>query len=94
MGRGYENGCGDGDARFFFDYRFGVQSRFGAIFEGTDEGASKITSKWGWYATLYHLAGGSFLDIDRVTEMKAESAFAFLSYELDLHISKRNPDIT
>lgn len=53
-----------------------------------------MTSKWGWYATIFHLADGVFLNIDRVTSMEAEQAFAFLSYELDLHISKRNPDIT
>jgi len=52
-----------------------------------------MASKWGWFATIYHLAGGNILNIEAVTELKVEEAFTFLCYELDLSISKNNKDI-
>lgn len=52
-----------------------------------------MAEKWGWFATIYHLAGGDILNIDKITELKIEQALTFLCYELDLSISKRNKDI-
>ncbi len=46
--------------------------------------------KWGWYATIYHLAQGDALRIEAVTNLKVREAFTFLCYELDLDILKRN----
>lgn len=45
-----------------------------------------MSAKWGWYQTIYSLADGNYLDIDRVTRTKVEEAFAFLTYERDLRI--------
>jgi|TARA_R110000850_G_scaffold47917_4_gene119418 hypothetical protein len=52
-----------------------------------------MASKWGWFASIYHLAGGDVLKIEAVTELKIEQALTFLCYELDLSISKKNKDI-
>jgi|TARA_R110000751_G_scaffold33249_1_gene82915 hypothetical protein len=52
-----------------------------------------MASKWGWFASIYHLADGDVLKINAVTELKMEQALTFLCYELDLSISKNNKDI-
>ena len=52
-----------------------------------------MANKWGWFVSIYHLAGGDVLKINDVTELKMEQALTFLCYELDLSISKNNKDI-
>lgn len=49
-----------------------------------------MAEKWGFYATLYHLAQGDVLRIDAVSNLGVRQAMTFLCYEIDLHILKNN----
>lgn len=41
--------------------------------------------KWGWYASIYHLAGGDVLKMPEVERTEIGAALTILAYEQDLH---------
>lgn len=70
-------------------YRRDISERFSPLFGKVGEGETDpMSAKWGWYQTIYALANGNYLDIDRVTQTKVEEALAYLTYERDLRIAQ------
>jgi|TARA_R110001592_G_scaffold74379_2_gene226220 hypothetical protein len=52
-----------------------------------------MAEKWGWYSTIYFLAGGDPLKIEAATEIEIESAFTYLSYEQDKGRQDKSPSV-
>ena len=70
-----------GAAAFFFAYRARVSRRFGQLFQGGE--GSKLSEKYGWFATFVHLAGEDITKLPAVERTHLETALAWLSYEQD-----------
>ena len=70
-----------GAAAFFFAYREGISRRFGQLFQGGE--GSKLSEKYGWFATFVHLAGEDITKLPQVERTHLETALAWLAYEQD-----------
>ncbi len=49
-----------------------------------------MSSKWGWYNTLYSLANGDILNIEKVTNLGILEVLTFLAYSQDYNNKKKN----
>ena len=49
-----------------------------------------MSSKWGWYNTLYALCGDNILNINKITEFPVMEVLTFLSFKQDYSNKKRN----
>jgi hypothetical protein len=67
--------------RFFFAYRDRISRRFGQLFQGG--GGSKLSEKYGWFATFVHLAGEDITKLPEVERTHLETALSWLAYEQD-----------
>ena len=43
--------------------------------------SASFSSKWGWYQSVYRLAGGEALNLDKATKISAHQAMTFLTFE-------------
>jgi len=72
---------------FFLSFRERFIESYPEIFgqggeEQTDySAAANFGSKWGWYQSVYRLAGGEVLNFDKATNIPAHQAMIFLSFE-------------
>lgn len=48
-----------------------------------------MQSKWGWYNTIYSLANGDVLNIDKITKRPILEILTFLAYTQDINNKKR-----
>ena len=79
--------------RFFFDFRRTIGTQFAQLFESTGKETTKsvtMTSKWGWYNTLYVLCGDNILNINKITELPVMEVLTFLSFKQDYSNKQRN----
>ena len=53
-----------------------------------------MSSKWGWYNTLYSLANGDILNIEKVTNLGILEVLTFLAYSQDYNNKKKTIMIT
>ena len=79
--QGDEDGARIRCRRFFFAYREGISRRFGQLFQGGE--GSKLSEKYGWFATFVHLAGEDITKLPQVERTHLETALAWLAYEQD-----------
>jgi hypothetical protein len=49
-----------------------------------------MSSKWGWYNTLYSLSNGDILNIDKITKLPIMEVLTYLAYTQDHNITKNN----
>mgnify|MGYP003133720227 FL=1 len=49
-----------------------------------------MTSKWGWYNTLYVLCNDNILNINKITELPVMEVLTFLSFKQDYSNKQRN----
>ena len=78
--------------RFFFDFRRQIADSFATLFTSTGKETTKgvsMSSKWGWYNTLYSLST-SILDIDKITKLPIMEVLTYLAYTQDHNITKNN----
>ena len=72
---------------FFLSFRERFIESYPEIFgQGGQEqadysSAANFGSKWGWYQSVYRLAGGEVLNFDKATNIPAHQAMIFLSFE-------------
>ena len=57
-----------------YDELFGNQS------EGSLDGASNFSRKWGWYQSIYGLSKGDITRFESITELNVHSCFMMLSF--------------
>ena len=79
--------------RFFFDFRRTISIQFAQLFESTGKETTKsvtMTSKWGWYNTLYVLCNDNILNINKITELPVMEVLTFLSFKQDYSNKQRN----
>lgn len=43
-----------------------------------------FSAKWGWYQSIYTVAGGNYFDFDRATEANIHAFMMFLEFKNDL----------
>ena len=63
------------------------------LFESTGKETTKsvtMTSKWGWYNTLYALCNDNILNINKITELPVMEVLTFLSFKQDYSNKQRN----
>ena len=51
--------------------------------EGLKKFGETITTKWGWYNTIYMLANENILNFDKVTKLPLYQCLTFLAYKQD-----------
>ena len=49
-----------------------------------------MTSKWGWYNTLYMLSNENVLNIEKVTRLPILEVLTYLSYSQDYNNKQNN----
>ena len=49
-----------------------------------------MTSKWGWYNTLYALCNDNILNINKITVLPIMEVLTFLSFKQDYNNKQRN----
>lgn len=73
------------------EFRKRIIASYPVLFgEANDEGQdlnneyseqAQFAKHWGWYSSLYALAGGDFTKFDRVTELGLTSCLTYLTFE-------------
>ena len=70
---------------FFVEFRNRLVKDYEEIFgEGTRGGldrVSQLASKWGWYQSVYELAGGDVTRLEDITELGMHKCFTMLAYK-------------
>ena len=49
-----------------------------------------MSSKWGWYNSLYSLSQGNVLNIAKITRLPILEVLTYLAYMQDYNIKKNN----
>ena len=68
-------------------FREGIISDYPSLFGGGDEegtgysAAENFGAKWGWYQSIYTLAGGDALKFDEATSLPLHQALTYLTFE-------------
>lgn len=73
---------------FFLDYRQGFSERYPSIFPAaTDDdrganlsGSAQFAARWGWYSSVFNLAGGDITKFDQITKEPASKCLTALEY--------------
>ena len=66
---------------------------FAQLFESTGNETTKgvsMSSKWGWYNTLYMLCNDNILNISKITKLPILEVFTYLAYTQDYNNKQRN----
>mgnify|MGYP003123086546 CR=1 FL=1 len=70
---------------FFVEFRSGLVKSYEEIFgKGTGGGldrASQLSAKWGWYQSVYELAGGDVTRFEDITQLGIHKCFTMLAYK-------------
>lgn len=51
---------------------------------GGDGFGGSFGEKWGWYQSIYTVAGGSVFEFERATELDLYTFLTFLSFKIEL----------
>ena len=66
---------------------------FAQLFTSTGNESTKgisMTSKWGWYNTLYMLSNDNILNIEKITRLPILEVLTYLSYSQDYNNKQNN----
>ena len=66
---------------------------FAQLFTSTGNESTKgisMTSKWGWYNTLYMLSNDNILNISKITKLPILEVLTYLSYSQDYNNKQNN----
>ena len=66
---------------------------FAQLFASTGNESTKgvsMTSKWGWYNTLYMLSNDNILNIEKITKLPILEVLTYLSYSQDYNNKQNN----
>ena len=66
---------------------------FAQLFTSTGNESTKgvsMTSKWGWYNTLYMLSNENILNINKITKLPILEVLTYLSYSQDYNNKQNN----
>ena len=68
--------------RFFFAHKKRILDDFSAVFnEGGEQ--DEFNAKWGWYDTLFKLAGEDVTKIPEITKMPIRAVYLHMGYLSD-----------
>ena len=87
MDEGDASECGDELLGFFLRFRDRVIDSFPSLFGDGNREESDLTSqggfgtKWGWYQSIYALAGKDVSRIDKVTKIPLHQCLIWLEFE-------------
>lgn len=68
-------------------FREGIINDYPSLFGGGDEegtgysASENFGAKWGWYQSIYTLAGGNALKFDEATSLPIHQALTYLAFE-------------
>jgi hypothetical protein len=89
--RSYEvcsNGCGVRFAGFFLQFRNRIAEIYDGFFTRIEDGgqnnysaAYQFSQRWGWYQSIYAIAGGDLLKFESVTKLTLHQCLTWLSFE-------------
>ena len=82
-----------GAVSFFFEFKENITSHYEVLFAEGSGQADEFSNKWGWYPSLYALAGEDLQRMDAITEKSVGSIFTHLAYLKDLHYKLKNDNI-
>ena len=51
---------------------------------GGDGFGGSFSDKWGWYQSIYTVAGGTVFEFERATELDIYTFLTFLSFKIEL----------
>ena len=70
---------------FFLQFRDRIVQTYDSLFASTGGGTftkeAQFGQKWGWYSSLYALAGGDITRLEDITKLKIHQCFTMLSFE-------------
>ena len=74
-----------GSLFFFLQFRTGVIEAYDSLFQqssrdGDYSRAANFGEKWGWYSSIFSLAGGDVGKFEDITKLKIHQCFTFLSF--------------
>tara|TARA_R110000787_G_scaffold18570_2_gene56713 strand:+ start:60 stop:305 length:246 start_codon:yes stop_codon:yes gene_type:complete len=78
---------------FFFDFKNKTTEHYSVLFDGNGAEPDKFSAKWGWYPSLYALAGENYLKLDEVTAQSVGGVFTHLAFLKDLHYKLKNDNV-
>ena len=78
---------------FFFEFKNKTTHHYSVLFDGNGGEPDKFTSKWGWYPSLYALAGEDLERMEAVTERSVGAIFTHLAFLKDLHYKLKNDNV-
>ena len=78
---------------FFFEFKENITSHYEVLFTTDGREPDEFSDKWGWYPSLYTLAGENLDNMDKVTEKSVGSIFTHLAYLKDLHNKLKNDNV-
>ena len=72
---------------FFLRFREGVTESYTELYTEQSDGGTDLSAqanfgaRWGWYQSIYALAGGDVLKFDQVTKLPLFQCLNFLTFE-------------
>ena len=51
---------------------------------GSDGFGGNFSAEWGWYQSIYTVAGGSAFELNRATELNIHTFLTFLTFKVEL----------
>ena len=74
---------------FFAEFRDRLIKKYDELFgQKSNESLDRVSNfgrKWGWYQSIYQLAGGDITRFENITELKVHKCFMMLAYMKDKH---------
>ena len=78
---------------FFFEFKENTTSHYEVLFTTDGREPDKFSTKWGWYPSLYTLAGEDLQRMEAITEKSVGSIFTHLAYLKDLHYKLKDDNV-
>ena len=78
---------------FFFEFKNETTAHYEVLFDADGREPDAFSTKWGWYPSLYTLAGEDLQSMDKITEKSVGSIFTHLAYLKDLHYKLKNDNV-
>lgn len=72
------------------DFTKRTTDNFAVLFADGDGGANLLQQKWGWYVTLWALAGEDITKMNAITELPIGVTLQHLAFLKDLEADRKN----
>ena len=78
---------------FFFEFKENITAHYSILFDSNGAEPDPFAVKWGWYPSLYTLAGDDLQRMDALTEKSVGSIFTHLAFLKDLHYKLKDDNV-